>query len=195
MTQYIEENVFISCITNNRANNPANYPYFTNDGNNVALKPEITNDVKKANPLNFLMINDTFHDLVNPRGTYNPIGFIDGPLNYLLTGEYFRGDNVNKYIDGINFPEYQQLKGRFEPKVAKSFEINMGLQTADTFITYDEILANVEIPAPNQITIKPLFLQKIISANGSISITIDSGESSTFSSYIEKILLQLEILM
>ena len=188
MTQYIDENVFISCITNNRAN----YPYFTNNGNIVALKPEITNDFKKANPLNFLMINDTFHDLVNPRGTYNPIGFIDGPLNYLMTSNYFPGDNVNTYANGINFPEYQQLKGRFEPKVAKSFEINMGLQTADTFITYDEILDNVEIPATDQITIKPLFLQKIISANGSISITIDSGESSTFSSYIEKKITTIE---
>jgi len=181
MTQYIEEGNFRSCITNNSAN----YPYFTNDGNNVELKPLITPDEKKANPLNFLMINDTFHDLVNPRGTYNPNGFIDGPLNYLLTGRYFPGDNVNTYITGINFPEYQQLTGRFEPKVAKSFEINMGLQTADTFITYDDILDNVAIVVPNQITINPPLLSKVINSNGSIAISLNSGENSTFSAYIE----------
>jgi hypothetical protein len=187
MTQYIDENVFKSCITNNLAN----YPYFNRVGDdNVKHKAEITDDIKKANPLNFLMINDTFHDLVNPRGTYNPSVFVEGPLNYLLTGEYFTKNNVKIYEDGINFPEFQQLTGRFEPKVAKSFEINMGLQTADTFITYDDIIRYVRIlrnhGIPNQITIQTPLLSKVINSNGSIAISLNSGENSTFSSYIEQ---------
>jgi len=185
MTQYIDENVFKSCITHG-----VEYPYFTinEPTNTVELKPQITDDFKKANPLNFLMINDTFHDLVNPRGTYNPQGFINGPLNYLMTNQYVLGDNVKKYTDGINFPEFQQLTGRFEPKVAKSFEINMGLQTADTFITYDNILNNVTTTSnPDTITFTDqVFLNKVLSANGSITISVDSGESSTFSAYIEQ---------
>jgi hypothetical protein len=184
MTQYIEEEVFRSCITSDREN----YPYFTKDGNNVKLKDDVTKDFKTSNPLNFLMINDTFHDLVNPRGTYNPKGFIEGPLNYLLTGDTsITTDNVKTYENGINFPEYQELSGRFEPKVAKAFEINMGLQTADTFITYDDILRYVTIDSANQIIINnPEFLKKVIDANGSIAISLNSDESSTFSTYIEK---------
>jgi hypothetical protein len=184
MTQYIENDVFRSCITKDIAN----YPYFNkNEDNTVTLKPLVTNSIKKSNPLNFLMINDTFHDLVNPRGTYNPKGFIEGPLNYLLTGDKsITGDNVKIYENGINFPEFQQLTGRFEPKVAKSFEINMGLQTADTFITYDDILRDVRVPSPNQITINGELLDKVIKSNGSIAISLNSGENSTFSAYIEQ---------
>ena len=184
MTQYIENDVFRSCITKDIAN----YPYFNkNEDNTITLKPLVTNSIKKSNPLNFLMINDTFHDLVNPRGTYNPKGFIEGPLNYLLTGDKsITGDNVKIYENGINFPEFQQLTGRFEPKVAKSFEINMGLQTADTFITYDDILRDVRVPSPNQITINGEVLDKVIKSNGSIAISLNSDENSTFSAYIEQ---------
>jgi hypothetical protein len=179
MTQYIEEHVFRGCHQDPK-------PYFNYDASTNIVTKTFNDNTIKANPLNFLMVNDTFHDLVNPRGTYNPSVFINGPLNYLLTSTYFEGgDNVKKYEAGINFPEYQKLTGRFEPKVAKSFEINMGLQTADTFITYEDILQYVGILG-NQITINDQdFLKKVIEANGSIAISVDSSESTTFSSYIE----------
>jgi hypothetical protein len=187
MTQYIEEDVFKSCITKDLETNLVNYPYFTIDGDNPAVPKAGIKEFIKTNPLNFLMINDTFHDLVNPRGTYNPKGFIEGPLNYLMTGDKSNtSDNVKIYINDINFPEFQKLPGRFEPKVAKSFEINMGLQTADTFITYEDILQHVDLAGQNQITINSELLIKVINSNGSIAISVDSSESTTFSAYIEK---------
>ena len=53
MTQYIEEQVFRSCITRDSS---ANYPYFNkNQDNVVTLKPAVNDNVKKSNPLNFLI--------------------------------------------------------------------------------------------------------------------------------------------
>jgi len=180
MTQYIEEKVFRSCSQIPK-------PYFRYNIPDRKVTKNFDNNTIKTNPLNFLMVNDTFHDLVNPRGTYNPKGFIEGPLNYLLTGDKsIATDNVKTYEPNINFTEFASLTGRFEPKVAKAFEINMGLQTADTFITYDDILNKVTIGVAEQkITINTDFRKKIIDANGSIGITIDSGENATFSKYIE----------
>lgn len=194
MTQYIIENEFRNCNFNNLSE-PV--PLFTLDLENDTL--ELNYDESTLPILKILAVDDTIHDLSKDRDGYkNKIFNEEGPLNYLLTGNFSQGNHLENYKNLLNYKEFNSSEGgnKFESAVTKSVEINRGLQGADTIITYDEIIAQLNIVNATTIQIHPDLMQKVISSNGSVKLIIDKNnprllgletKKMSFSNYITAI--------
>jgi len=189
MAQYIIEKEFRNCDINNLSE-PG--PLFTLENNDV----ELNYDQTTLPILKILAVDDTLHDLSKDRDGYkNKIFNEEGPLNYLLTGNFSQGSYLESYKVLLNYKEFNTSE-RFEGAVTKSVEINRGLQGADTIITYDEIIAGLNIVNATTIQIQPDLMQKVISSNGSVKLIIDKNspqlrgldtKKMSFSNYITAI--------
>ena len=183
MTNYVKENDFRSCNLNYLSNPPP----FTIGSDKINPGYNIESSIFKR-----LAIDDTFHDLSKERNGYDKKAFNEyGPANYLLTGEFKKGDNISYFKNTINYPEFQNAGGSFESNVTNSIEINRGLQTADVTITYDDIINEFDL-SPT----KPLgenLKKKLILSGGSLRLSINLNNtfikklkktSITFSEYM-----------
>jgi hypothetical protein len=172
MTTYISEKDFRNCELN-FLSSPS--PFVVN-GSEMVLNPDYHKD---SSIIKILAIDDTFHDLSQDRNGYDNRVFNEsGPLNFLLTGNFVQGNFLDTYKSELNYPEFSSAETgkRFEAKVAKSIEINKGLQTADTVITYDEIISGFQInETSNIITIDDNLKQKILLSNGSLKLIINTN--------------------
>jgi hypothetical protein len=171
MATYISENEFRNCGFN-FLSTPSPFVF---DGSTVTLNEHYNIE---QSILKRLAIDDTFHDLSQDRDGYNNKVFNkEGPLNYLLTGEFGESDFLEIYKSEINYPEFSSFDAgkRFESKVTKSIEINKGLQSADTIITYDRIISefNFDINT-NSITISEELRQTVLGSNGSLKLIINT---------------------
>lgn len=188
-TTYITEPEIRSCINNSLIDNSGRYP-FIYDTNTKQITANANYNVNQNNTIKILDILDTFHDLAKDRGAYDANFFVSEIANYLMTGVWFSGDNIDNYKIGLNYPEYTTLKGfsTFESRVAASFEIHNGLQRADITITYDDIIGmflisqNLE-PGSTGTYIHPDFKQTILNSNGSIIIKPKLNENISFDEY------------
>ena len=145
-TTFITEQDIRSCINNSLVNQ--GYPFGLYNGSVV---PNPNYNPNYSNSIKMLDILDTFHDLAKDRGAYDANLFVDEIANYLMTGQWFNGDNIDFYKTQLNYPDYANLKGftTFESRVAASFEIHNGLQQAGITITYDDIIHNFLISTTN----------------------------------------------
>lgn len=176
MTNYLSETNFRNCKFNFLG---PPYPFILQN-NKIVYNPDYH---KETSILKILAIDDTFHDLSKDRDGYSNVIFNNnGPLNYLMTGEYMAGNYVKTYKKELNLPDFSNSEpGKsFESKVAKSIEINNGLQSAEVKITYDEILAGFQVQmdsTTNSITINidNNLKQKVILSNGSLSLFINKS--------------------
>lgn len=169
-TNYVTDQQFRNCL-NNKLVDPSPFINGTkiNDQYFIDPKNKITSSVLKV-----LAIDDTFHDFSKDRSGYNAAKFnAQGPANYLLTGNFFNGDNVGFYKNNLNNVEYKNATGTFENKVTSSFEISKGLQRADIAIPYDLIIDEFIITEGNKIEIKENLKNKIKLSNGSIQLCLD----------------------
>ena len=180
-TNYITEIEFRDCSTNNLSNPPP----FSNNNKTINYN---TNYDKTSSILKVLAIDDTFHDFSKDRNGYNASKFNDeGPANFLLTGNFFTGDNISTYKNTLNYEEYKSASGKFETKVATSIDIVKGLQPAEIAITYDDIIGdyvndkkekieNITIDASGTILINNKTLEKTIQlSNGSIHLCLNNN--------------------
>lgn len=185
MANYVKENDFRRCDLNYLSAPPP----FTIGGHGITfnLSYNIESSIFKR-----LAIDDTFHDLSKERNGYDKRAFNnDGPANYLLTGQFIKGDNISEFKNLINYPEFKNAGGSFESNVTNSIEINRGLQTADVTITYDDILTEFDLPSPRPIGEN--LKQKLILSGGSLRLSLNLNEpfikklkktSITFSEYM-----------
>jgi hypothetical protein len=158
----VKETEFRSCELNNLCNPP---PFIFNN-NQITPNPNynIESTIFKR-----LAFDDTFHDLSKERSGYNKTTFnSNGPANYLLTGQFFQGDNILFYKNSINYDEFKIPGGSFESNVTKSVEIKRGLQTADITITYDEIIQGFTSQS-----ISEQLKQKLILSGGSVKLCLN----------------------
>ena len=186
MANYVNENEFRSCELNYLSNPTP----FTNGGGKITLNPDYK---LESSIFKRLAIDDTFHDLSKERNGYNKEAFNNyGPANYLLTGQFIRGDNISYFKNTINYDEFKSIPGgSFESNVTKSIEIKRGLQTADVTITYDDILTDFDLASPTPIGEK--LKEKLILSGGSLRLSLNLNNpfikklkktSITFSEYM-----------
>jgi hypothetical protein len=170
MTTYISEIDFIK--NELYLSNP--HPFLAK-GNTIEYNKKYEKD---SSILKILAIDDTFHDLTQDRKGYdNKLFNEDGPLNYLLTGEFIRNNKLDYYKKTLNYEEFSIVPGKFESKVAKSIEIKKGLQSADVRISYDEIVTNLSISG-NNVTITDKLYKKAKLSNGSLNLFINTNHPS-----------------
>jgi hypothetical protein len=187
MTNYVKENEFRSCELN-YLSNPT--PFTFNSRNELTFNRVYNLD---SSIFKRLAIDDTFHDLSKERNGYDKGAFNnEGPANYLLSGQFIKGDNISDFKKLINYTEFQNAGGSFESNVTKSIEINRGLQTADITITYDDILNEFDLATLNS-PIGPKLKQKLILSGGSLRLSLNLNNprikqlkktSVTFSEYM-----------
>ena len=171
MAAYISEKEFRNCGLN-FLSTPSPFVF---NGSTVTLNPHYNLD---SSILKRLAVDDTFHDLSQDRDGYNNEVFNkEGPLNYLLTGEFEEGDFLDIYKSELNYPEFSRSDTgkRFESKVTKSIEINKGLQSADTVITYDAIINGFDFNInTNSINISEELRQAVLRSNGSLKLIVNT---------------------
>jgi hypothetical protein len=173
MATYISENEFRNCGLN-FLSTPSPFVF---NGSTVTLNEHYNIE---QSILKRLAIDDTFHDLSQDRNGYDNSVFNEsGPLNFLLTGNFVEGNFLDTYKSELNYPEFSSSETgkRFEAKVTKSIEINKGLQTADTTITYDEIIKGFQFSDASNTVVKidNNLKQKIILSNGSLKLIINTN--------------------
>ena len=194
MTTYLTFNDVQSCVNNSLINE--GYPFNLNRDKTITVNPSYNNYPNQSNPMKILDIMDTFHDLAKDRGeNYDSDFFKEWIANYLMTGQWVEGDNIDFYKSMLNYPEYSAVKGysSFENRVDMAFELKHGLQPSEITITYDDILKYFLIPKKSQsgsdiLIIEPSFKQKIIESNGSIIIKPSLSQNMSFDTYKSNLL-------